>query len=385
MRRAFALAGLFFIVFSASFFASSRFIHTPTELSYERIATTTDIIVAASTTPQVATSTEELPKETPLKKAADKPKASTPAVAVQEKPAPEEEGQVYRIEAPYSTQPKSADELNNESRGALVNIFCLTQSGKIGSISGSGTIIDPRGVILTNAHVAQYVLLSSQPEIALECTILSGAPATAKWKAEVLFIPSSWVSAHAKDIVVSKAKGTGEYDYALLLITKSTSNEPLPPAFPYLTPDIREAIAFKDDSVLLAGFPAEFAGGSMTRSSLYASTVYTRIKELLTFVDRSVDLVSLGNIVLAQSGSSGGAVINMWGRIVGVITTTSEGATTGERELHAITLSYISRDMEKHTGLDLKEFLQGDVISKAATFMMNEAPALAKQIISHIP
>lgn len=342
--------------------------------------------VSSSTPPLSATSTAT---STPI---AEKPKAtSTPAVKKTvpvEKPKEEpknDEGIVYRTENPYASSPLSSDSLNASARGAIVNIFCLTQSGKLGSISGSGVIIDPRGVILTNAHVAQYVLLASQPTIALDCSIRTGSPATAKYEADVMYFPKAWMQVHASDITQTRPKGTGEHDFALLFITKSLDGSNLPSSFPYLSYDSREAIAFTEDSVLLAGFPAEFAGGAITRSSLYPSTVYTKIKDLLTFADKSVDLVSLGNIVLAQSGSSGGAVINLWGKVVGIITTTSEGATTGERELHAITLAYISRELEKATGQDLKEFLQSDAAGRTAKFMEGSAKELADQIISHLP
>ncbi len=42
-------------------------------------------------------------------------------------------------------------------RTALVNIICYAPAnGVLHSISGGGVMIDPRGIILTNAHVAQY-------------------------------------------------------------------------------------------------------------------------------------------------------------------------------------------------------------------------------------
>ena len=47
--------------------------------------------------------------------------------------------------------------LNEKSRSALVNILCEA-TAPLRSTSGSGVIIDSRGVILTNAHIAQLFL-----------------------------------------------------------------------------------------------------------------------------------------------------------------------------------------------------------------------------------
>ena len=83
-----------------------------------------------------------------------------------------------RIEHPYPTPSESSDAVNSAARAALVNILC-TSRGSVRPISGSGVIIDSRGVILTNAHVAQYVLLAENPAINLSCVIRTGSPAAA--------------------------------------------------------------------------------------------------------------------------------------------------------------------------------------------------------------
>ncbi len=343
--------------------------------------------LSASSTPEIATTTSPVPTPTvaPIKTTETSENSPvTPAPAPAKSEAPPPENQVRRIDNPYAFSPLSVESLNEQVRKALVNIYCETTGGPLGSISGSGIIIDQRGVILTNAHVAQYVLLSTQPEIGLSCSIRTGAPAQAVWKAEMLYMPASWVRDHAEDIKKSRPKGTGEDDYALLLITKNIHASPLPNSFPFIPIDTREAIGFTSDSVLLAGYPAEFSGSGSTRSNLYPSSVVSTVGDLLTFSENSVDLISLGSVVLAQSGSSGGAAINFWGRLVGLISTKSEGATTADRELRAITLSYINRDMRTETGESLLNLLENDVVSYSAGFMKNHAPQLAKQIIAEI-
>lgn len=294
------------------------------------------------------------------------------------------ERSVARVENAYPTGPKALESVNTETRTALVNILCETTSGSFNPISGSGTIIDPRGVILTNAHVAQYVLLSTRPELRLSCTIRTGSPARPSYKASILFMPGSWVDKHANDIRASKPMGTGEHDYALLLITQTTDGSPLPAQFPFIPYDARETIGFTGDSVVVAAYPAEFTGGITTQMNLYASSAITQIRELLTFTDRPVDLISVGGVILAQSGSSGGAVVNAWGRLIAVVTTTSDGATTAERDLRAITLSYVDRALYQDSGVGLSTILSSDLKARNVLFMDSKAPGLAQKIIDQL-
>ena len=130
-------------------------------------------------------------------------------------------------------------------------------------------------------------------------------------------------------------------------------------------------------------YPAEFLGAA-AQFNLYPAASVTTVGQLMTFFERSIDMLSLGGIVEAQSGSSGGAVINAWGRLIGVITTTSEGATTAERDLRAITLSYIDRDLVAQSGFDLAFILGGDISAQAADFKAHEAPALNRLLIDQI-
>lgn len=307
---------------------------------------------------------------------------SQPAAAAQSE-ASTRPNEVRRIKTPYTTEPNTDAELYTLSRAALVNIYCTSKS-RIGSISGSGVVIDPRGVILTNAHVAQYMLLVPHTETKTQCFIRTGSPSQNKYTAELLFLPAPWIAEHATDIAAKRPMGTGEHDYALLHITGTIDGTELPSSFPYIPIDTREAIAFSGDRLLLAAYPAEFAIQGSRGTTLYPTSVFTRVGELMTFGERSVDLISLGGAVLAQSGSSGGAAVNLWGKLVGIISTTSAGDTTAERELRAITLFYVNRDLQTQTGLSLASFLENDLTTQSSLFMSTEAPALASKLLENL-
>ena len=353
-------AGFFFVLTRPALIA----VAPPQSVATTSVQTAAAAVAATSTRPLAhATSTKAVVK--------------VAAVTPQKPPAAQApSNQVTRIENPYPFAPLSSADVNTEARAALVNILCMPRGGSLSPISGSGVIIDPRGVILTNAHVAQYVLLSQDPRVNLSCVIRTGGPAVARFTPEVLYIPPVWVEAHATEIVTPHPTGTGEHDYALLLINGSVDNSPLPASFPYLQYDTREGIGFQGDQVLAASYPAEFLGGIAAEYDLFPASSVTTIGQLVTFGTNSIDLLSLGGVIEAQSGSSGGAVVNAWGRLIALIATTSSGATTADRDLHALTLSYISGDLSVQSGSGLATVLAGDVVAEAQAFDASTAAKL---------
>jgi S1-C subfamily serine protease len=328
-------------------------------------------VQTATSSPATSTAQKASVTKKPSQKAIS-PATSTPA------------NEIARVQNPYSTPPESFDEINAAARAALVNILCEPQSGSLEPISGSGVIIDPRGIILTNAHVAQYVLLSESPQVDLSCVIRTGSPAHTQWEAAVLYIPPVWVSQHASEILDQHPTGTGEHDYALLYIVGSAGASPVPTQFPYVPIDTREAIGFPGDQVLVASYPAEFIGGIAAQYDLYAASSVTTIKQLLTFAAGTPDVLSLGGIIEAQSGSSGGAVLNAWGRLIGLVATTSSGTTTADRDLRAVSLSYVNADLAAQSGQDLNTILQGDPASETQAFSSTIAPGLVNLYVARL-
>lgn len=361
--------------------------YQPTEVAVQTMTTSTPP-VAQSAAADVGFEVPPPPKATttPKKVATTTVKKATTKAPVQQSVAPNtpDNNQAKRIQNPYSFAPVPFEAIDAITRPALVNILCKPRGGNtLSPVSGSGVIIDPRGVILTNAHVAQYVLLAQSARINLSCAVRTGAPAIPRWSAEILYIPPVWVETHAKEISDTHPVGTGEHDYALLRITGSLDSTPVPNPFPYLVPDTREAIGFKGDQVLAVSYPAEFLA-SAAQFNMYPTSSVTTIGQLMTFIAKTVDLISLGGIVGAQGGSSGGAVVNAWGRLIALISTTSEGATTATRDLRAVTLSYIDRDIAVQTRFDIATILGGDVVAQALEFNTKVAPGLIELYLAEL-
>lgn len=182
-----------------------------------------------------------------------------------------------------------------EMARAVVLVRMISADGLVGT--GSGTIIDPSGLILTNAHVAtpSDVTLTSL-EVAL--TMAADAPAVAAYRAEVV----------ASD---------GVLDLAIIRIVEKLDGTPVGDTFPYVPIGDSQALQIGDDLQIL-GYPG--LGG-----------------DTITFTSGQVSGFT-GDAVLGfrawiktdatvAAGNSGGLAANTAGQIIGVPTragTTSE-------------------------------------------------------------
>ncbi|MBI1975555.1 MAG: trypsin-like peptidase domain-containing protein [Candidatus Vogelbacteria bacterium] len=254
-------------------------------------------------------------------------------------------------------------QVNIAIRPAVVNILCTTKRGDFfRPITGSGVVIDSRGVILTNAHVAQYLLLNDR----VSCVVRTGNPARPTYEAKLLYLPPSWIRANQNNINEAAPTGTGENDWALIQIgTVLNESAPLPPAIPRVAFRTMTDVLPEVNKVLLASYPAELVGGITSQIGLYQVSTVTTVLRGYYFDDAkpdAIDLISLGGNILAQGGSSGGAVIDLTdGALIGLIVTSTAADTTDGKDLRAITLSHINRSMRAHIGISLETFLQSNL------------------------
>lgn len=357
---------------------------TPAEMPPETIATSS---VADTETIAISTTTTTLAPVAP--KVAEKPAVTAPVAkpVAQPTPTPAPLPKNTALTDPtlaalattsLKAGPLTFDDINVLTRDALVNILCYTQnSGPISPITGSGVIIDPRGVILTNAHIAQYFLLKDYGmKDYVSCNIRTGNPATPKYKATLLYISPRWVKYNSDNIKRQEAKGTGEDDFAFLIIDRGLNTEQkLPTTFPYLHIDSTEH-DFANESVLVAGYGAGFLGGEEIQRNLYGISAIATVKEMLSYSGNTFDYLNINGNTVAQRGSSGGAVVDSKGALVGVIGTVSSGTQTDSRELGGIALFHINESLLKQSGSAIGDFLNTNLTEKASQFNELIAPTL---------
>ncbi len=314
----------------------------------------------ASDTPSIPAPSVSVPSPTPTAKQpaeaapATMAVATTPtAVATSSAPKPLPSSGNAALDASAATL-----------RSALVNILCdAPAGGAIHSISGSGVFVAPDGIILTNAHVAQYFLLADR---GVSCSIRTGGPAKDTYRAALIYIPAAWVRQNASVITQDAPDGTGEADFALLAVTKSATAAALPSSFPFMPLAVTPPA--EGTPVVIASYGAQFLATSQVRTDLYPTVVFGSVKGIFTFATDTTDVLSLGGSAAAQEGSSGGGVATAAGTLAGTITTSTITGATDTRTLNAITASYIRAAYASQTGEPLDLLLARPTNDSIAAF-----------------
>lgn len=252
-----------------------------------------------------------------------------------------------------------------KARAALVNIRCTSDSQVVPGATGSGVIVDPKGIIVTNAHVAQYFLIE-QMMPRTSCYIRTGTPAKAAYDAELMFISPQWLGRNATSFSNSFPAVNGAFDYAFLGITKSLTNDPLPEAFPYIPLASDEALLGED--VVATGYAAEFLDETQIDSALSPTSAFGKVVLLSSFSESHPDLLEIGSSAAAQRGSSGGAIVNASGDLRGMLTIASALATSTEREFAGISADYIRRTYKKEEGKSLDVLLDANPMASISAF-----------------
>lgn len=274
-----------------------------------------------------------------------------------------------------------------DPREALVNIYCTyTNNNTIRTTTGTGFFVHPDGVILTNAHVAQFLLLEDIIEHGTtECIIRTGDPATPRYRASLLYIPPAWIQTHATSLMEEAPIGTGERDYALLYVYASTDRTPMPAQFPALP--VTTSLLTRgtiDSSVVAAGYPVRDVISNQALSTLTPTQATTTVSNLYTFGSNFADLMSLRGSLVGTHGSSGGPILNTQGQVVGLIATRGDDALDGEGSLRAITLSYIDRTITEETGFSFARNISGNIPYRAQIFKDTLQPFLTRILSSQL-
>lgn len=212
-------------------------------------------------------------------------------------------------DSPTNTTPESG-ELSSASRARLISatvqIFGLfNQNGElIPGYVGSGTILTPTGLILTNSHVASpaaYGMPEQEPDaLAIALIVSEDKPAVPSYMAQVLAVD-------------------GYLDLAVIQITSTVNGTPVDPNslnLPYVELGNSDNVHV-GDSLNIFGFPS-IGGNTITFTK---GTVSGFSSE-----NQIGDRAWIKTDATISGGNSGGLAADSAGRIIGVPTIAASGA-----------------------------------------------------------
>jgi hypothetical protein len=257
-------------------------------------------------------------------------------------------------------------------RAATVNILCTMQTGnEIAHYTGSGVVIDASGIILTNAHVAEHILLEQAGRET--CFIRTGSPASNSYKARVVYLPDAWIESNKFNLKSQSLTGNGENDYAILMLSSRVSASAPDVPLPHLVPDISDVA--QGTTVTLAGYPLLSQSVSFLNSGLYSLTESSTINRVAGYNGGSSDVINTGPTNVAAHGTSGGAIVGSSGTLIGIIDAAVVDAYSGRSAVLGITLSYINRSLGQK-GKSLKSLIE-NATSEADSFALNKVQYLS--------
>jgi hypothetical protein len=305
-------------------------IGTPTSNKNNSSLPTGQAGVGASTSPTFSPTTPPVVKKTPsnneaLQQIADKLNSV--------------KHELESIQLP-STQPvhaRIADAtLYNSAAERVVNFLCRTKNGEIAV--ATGVFIDPRGFLITNAHVAE--------DSTGRCLIRKGSPAQNYVWAEMIFFPTDYTASATSNATLRR-------DISIWKVVESATKDSLPSTFPSY--ELDASLQVQDGTKLETfSYPAELLSYSVIINSLYMVFSETDVEAHDSFFIQSVEGVG------SQKGSSGGVLIDPYtGKLAGVIFAVSSGESKAiiDRKTYSLTPYAINETVRLQTGKNIPEYL----------------------------
>lgn len=266
---------------------------------------------------------------------------------------------------------------------SLVNIFCSQRIGNLRkTITGSGVLISNDGTVLTNAHVAEYPLVADSNKNVV-CLARSGSPASNSYSVRVVFVSPEWIKTSGQYINTMGAPETGENDFALLKITNTDGT----PAHLRVSPTQKD-VGRVGSVVNAVSYPANVLGTKGVNAPLALVREALSIYDLSSFYGsnggQNDTIETTPSFVVGQKGSSGGALTDQRGDLVGMITLTTDPDQQGHVHIKGLTMDYLHNALSTYTEGGLDSVTKNGSASIKASFDANYRSSLTSLLLGYL-
>ena len=131
----------------------------------------------------------------------------------------------------------------------------------------------------------------------------------------------------------------------------------------------------------MAGFPGAPASILDLERTVGLKTDSSTIKDIFTFGQNNVDVISTDITKVAARGASGGGVFKENDLIALIVTT---GGSSNSSYINAITTNYIDRDLRKDFNKSIFDLINGDLEKQNQEFWKNYGKDLARIILAEL-
>jgi hypothetical protein len=189
-----------------------------------------------------------------------------------------------------------------------------------------------------------------------------GNPASGSIGMKVSFISPEWIKEYGKYINTEGAPQTGSSDFALLKLDLNTLNKTQKDQLSPIT--VQKTLPNQGDSIYSLSYPADILGTKGVNSSLPQQKELLSVNRIYSVGVTPTDVIETTASIAGQRGSSGGAVLNSLGQLIGTITTVVNSNTTSKKLIRAMTIGHTDFELTKFSNINLDQVINygGDTV-----------------------